>query len=165
MYKRQIDGYPDSDFIWFTQDDNYLNLDINQFNSIFTEFLKYDANFSCWRTAHFHYKAPVTYIDKSKTFKLAGFTFKKGWWSYGDSGVFMNRSGAKIIFAEVLKQRRFMEGLIEDDVYYLEDKGFYTNCDPPKDRRDELPYLHNAICYLPPEELSERDKLNSKGSI
>ena len=165
MLDNFIKGYPTSDFIWFTQDDNYLNLDVNQFDAIFNSFLDYNPNFNCWRTAHLGYQAIVDQIDDSQHFKIEGFTFEPGWVSYGDSGILMNRKGAKLILDEVLKQVRFMEGLIEGDVSHFVNEGFYTNCDPPNPQRYILPLLHNAICYLPEEELSERNRLNAKESI
>ena len=145
---------PDAEYVWYVQDDNFLNLPVDHFERILEAFVARDPDFCCWRTAYLHHTAPPYNIPP--TFTLEGLGFCEGWRGYGDSGVLMNRRAARLIRGEMLKKRIFMGSINEGDTPMAGEKGFYTNCDKP--HRAE--YHHpNAICSFGENE-SERERLN-----
>ena len=130
---------------------------------MFTAFVDYVPDFSCWRAAHWFYDSALAQIDDSECFQVEGLSFQQGWLSYGDEGILMNREAAKLILDESLHQSFFVEGLIEGDVSYLKEEGFYTNTNLPPKQRNDKSHHRNAICFIPDNTDSQRIALNEKG--
>ena len=144
----------DAEYIWYTQDDNFLNLSADHFERILEDFVARDPDFCCWRTAFLHHPSP--HYDIAPTFTLQGLSFCEGWQGYGDCGVLLNRHAARLIRDEILKKRIFMGVLNEGSPPMAGEKGIYTNCDKPIMSGRSHP---NAICSFGENE-SERERLN-----
>ena len=63
----------------------------------------------------------------SPNFFISSFSFAYGWQGYGDYGIVMNRSAAKRLIYEAIRQGCFIEYISRGG--FVGAKGFYTNCD------------------------------------
>lgn len=148
-----IAGTPDTEFIYFNQDDRHLHLNSALFERIFNQLAEKDAKFACLKMMWYHETVP------KPTFALDSFSFRPGWFGYGDSGLILNRRAAKKIRDESIQQGEFLEYINKG---FAGENGYYTNCDVTRKstNRDMFFGLEMSFDSSTYDDIQDRIELN-----
>lgn len=119
LFEAFINGTPDSEFIYYNQDDHFMCLRKKQFDRVLEDFIKFDPNLSCLKL---YWHSMTEFPEK---FQISGYDFTKAWWGFGDSGIFMDRKAAKTLLKWSLDQACFVDQIMTQ---HNSPRGFYSYC-------------------------------------